>query len=120
MHVVVADDDRDIRDLVGFALQRAGHRVSPVADGRAALEAVTSACPDALLLDVTMPEMSGLQVCEQLRKTQAYQGLPILIITANDDQTYTRQALAAGATGYVSKPFALADLVAQVEALAYH
>lgn len=117
MRVVVADDDRDIRELVGFALSRAGHEVSPAADGVQALDAVHTYAPDAVLLDVSMPEMSGLQVCEQLRSQQQYEGLPIMILTANADQSATDQALAAGANAYLPKPFALAQLVEQVEAL---
>lgn len=117
MRVVVADDDRDIRELMGFALSRAGHQVSQATNGREALQAVSEDQPDAVLLDVTMPHMSGLEVCRVLRESPQHQRLPIVILTAHADSAAAEQARTAGATAYMAKPFALADLVTQLQSL---
>ncbi len=116
--VVVADDDPDIRALVELAVVRAGHTVlASVADGVAALSAASLHRPDLLILDVSMPKMSGLQVCEQLRANPATAGLRVLILSADAQHTAVQAGLDAGAGAYLPKPFSLRELRAQITEL---
>src|ERR1035437_3115358 len=77
MHVLVADDDRDIRDLVAFKLRHAGIEVTAVADGTQDLDALRRDCPDVALLDVMMPGLSGLDVVREARKEERFATLPM-------------------------------------------
>lgn len=116
--VVVADDDPDIRALVELAVGRSGHTVlASVADGVAALAAASLHRPDLLILDVSMPKMSGLQVCEQLRAEPATAGLRVLILSADAQHTAVQAGLDAGADAYLPKPFSLRELRAQIAQL---
>src|SRR3954451_5218824 len=80
--VLVADDDADIRDLVVFKLEQAGHHVIAVGDGAAALTAAREHAPDLAVLDIMMPGMSGIDVCRELRASPATAHLPVIFLTA--------------------------------------
>ena len=100
--VLLADDSEDIRDLVSFYLSEAGYEVSMAVDGADALEAVRRDPPDAVLTDLEMPRMNGVELARALR-AEGYPG-PILLLTAHPEGPETERALAAGCTGYVAKP----------------
>ncbi|MFN0090143.1 MAG: response regulator transcription factor [Acidimicrobiales bacterium] len=112
--VLIAEDDRAVRESLARALELEGYRVCAVADGAAALAAAESA-PDAILLDVMMPGVDGLSVCRRLRA----QGnrTPILILTARAEVPDRVSGLDAGADDYLAKPFALDELLARLRAL---
>lgn len=116
MHVLVADDDRDIRDLVAFKLRHAGIEVTAVADGTQALDALRRDCPDVALLDVMMPGLSGIDVVREARKEERFATLPMFLLTAKADSDDVEEGYAAGATDYVTKPFNLRELLALVTA----
>jgi DNA-binding response OmpR family regulator len=116
MHVLVADDDRDIRDLVAFKLRHAGIEVTAVADGTQALDALRRDCPDVALLDVMMPGLSGIDVVREARKEERFATLPMFLLTAKADSDDVEEGYAAGATDYVTKPFNLRELLALVAA----
>ena len=112
--ILVADDDAQIRDVVRIALTQAGFAVAEAADGRAALEMAHSLIPDLIVLDIGMPEMDGLAVCRELRRTSA---IPVLFLTAQADEIDRVVGLELGADDYVSKPFSPRELVARVKAI---
>ena len=113
--ILVADDDRAIREAVARALELEGYEVVTAADGVAALEAVGAQRPDALVLDVMMPTLDGLGVCRALRNRGDQ--TPILILTARTEVSDRVAGLDAGADDYLPKPFALEELLARVRAL---
>ena len=112
--ILIADDDAQIRDVVRIALTQAGFTVSEAGDGRAALEMAQSLSPDLIVLDIGMPEMDGLAVCRELRKTS---DVPVLFLTAQGDEIDRVVGLEMGADDYVPKPFSPRELVARVRAI---
>lgn len=115
--VLVADDDRDIRDLVAFKLSSVGHEVVAVADGPAALSSASERPPDIVILDVSMPGMSGFDVCRALRQNQATAAVPVLLLTAKAQEADIQTGFGAGADDYIVKPFSPRELVSRVEAV---
>jgi DNA-binding response OmpR family regulator len=115
--VIIADDDPDIRDLVAFKLEQVGMDVTAVGDGIAALEAVRAAPPDLVVLDVSMPGMSGLDVCRMLRADPATADILIIMLTARVQEQDVEGGFTAGADDYVTKPFSPRELVTRVQAL---
>ena len=114
-HVILAEDDRAVREAVVRALELEGYKVTAVNDGGAALDAVAASEPDVLLLDVMMPFVDGLTVCRRLRAQR--NRLPILILTARTEVSDRVSGLDAGADDYLPKPFAVDELLARVRAL---
>jgi CheY-like chemotaxis protein len=115
---VVADDDGDQRLLAEIAVRRAGVEVvAAVPDGEAALQRTLDERPDVVLLDVSMPGASGLEVCARLRADPRTTGLRIVLVSAAVREEAVRAGLAAGADAYVTKPFTVRDLSRQVAAL---
>jgi two-component system response regulator RegX3 len=112
--ILVADDEPAIRDSVAYALQREGWDVHAVEDGERALEAARSEPFDAVVLDVMLPGVSGLDVCRALR---AESPVPILLLTARTAEVDRVVGLELGADDYVPKPFSLAELVARIRAV---
>lgn len=113
--VVVADDDSDIRTLVEIAAKRAGlDVVACVGDGAAAWRAIQEFKPDLAILDVAMPEMTGLEVCRLVRASDDVSGIPVLILSAAVDDASRRLGAEAGATDYLVKPFSPRALAAQL------
>ena len=115
MKVLVVDDDDAVRDALDRALRLDGYKVRLAPDGRAALEALADEPPDAVVLDVLMPEPDGLEVCRRLRA--AGDRTPVLLLTARDAVPDRVRGLDAGADDYLVKPFALEELTARLRAL---
>ncbi|SDG80088.1 two-component system, OmpR family, response regulator MprA [Lentzea fradiae] len=115
MRILVVDDDRAVRESLRRSLQFNGYQVETAGDGMQALESVTAARPDAMVLDVMMPRLDGLEVCRRLRSTG--DDLPILVLTARDAVSDRVSGLDAGADDYLPKPFALEELLARLRAL---
>jgi two-component system, OmpR family, response regulator MprA len=115
VRILVVDDDRAVRESLRRSLAFNGYTVDLAQDGQEALEMITSERPDALVLDVMMPRMDGLQVCRHLRSTG--DDLPILVLTARDSVSERVAGLDAGADDYLPKPFALEELLARMRAL---
>ncbi len=113
--ILIADDDRAIRDALGRALSLAGYEVLTAVDGVAALTAVNEQRPDLALLDVMMPNVDGLTVCRVLRAE--HNRLPVLMLTARTETSDRVAGLDAGADDYLPKPFELDELLARVRAL---
>jgi len=118
VRVLVADDEEDIRLLVCLAVRKAGCTVvAAVADGTQALTAARSERPDLVVLDVSMPGASGLEVCAALRADPATAGSRVLLLSAGASPADLARGLAAGADAYLPKPFTVAGLVAEVRRL---
>lgn len=115
MRILVVDDDRAVRESLRRSLTFNGYSVDLAVDGVDALEKATTQRPDALVLDVMMPRMDGLEVCRRLRSTG--DDLPILVLTARDSVSERVAGLDAGADDYLPKPFALEELLARLRAL---
>ena len=112
--VLVVDDDPHIRQLLVFALAKAGLESIEAEDGEAALTMVASHAPDLVVLDINMPRMNGLDVCRKLR---AADDLPILFLSSRDDELDRVLGLELGGDDYVVKPFSPREVVARVSAI---
>lgn len=115
MRVLVVEDDRAVREALRRALTLAGYETETVADGEAALEAVARALPDAVVLDVGLPGMDGLEVCVRLRRLG--NRVPVLMLTAREAVSDRIDGLDAGADDYMGKPFDVGELKARLRAL---
>ena len=115
MRVLVVDDDSAVRDSLARTLRFEGHEVDTARDGQEALDAVHAGEPDAMILDVSMPRLDGLETCRRLRADGKL--LPVLMLTARDSVGDRVAGLDAGADDYLSKPFALQELLARLRAL---
>jgi DNA-binding response OmpR family regulator len=115
--VLVVEDDKDIADLIVHYLQKAGHVVDTLGSGALVLPRVSSARPDLVVLDVMLPGMDGMQVCEALRHEPATAAIPIIMLTARGEESDRIAGLELGADDYVTKPFSPKELVARVAAL---
>lgn len=113
--VLVVDDDPDIRLLVTFALEDAGHTVRQVADGNAALLAMQDGVPDAMVMDVMMPALDGFGVLRSLREHGLVPGIRVLLLTCKTDERDHRLGYQMGAVDYLTKPFDPEHLTARVD-----
>lgn len=114
MRILVADDDADLRALIGFTLMQAGYDICTAGDGESALQAFQRDSPDLVLLDINMPEPNGLQVCRDIRGRSP---VPIMMLTVRDTEEDLIEAFDSGADDYVRKPFSPRALLARVRAL---
>ena len=112
--ILIVDDDKAIRDVLSFALGRAGYAVCEAADGRAALAQFAADGADLVVLDVMLPELDGIEVCRILRRTSE---VPILFLSSRDDEVDRVVGLEIGGDDYLAKPFSPRELVARVRAV---
>lgn len=116
--ILVVDDDPHIRDVLCFALGKAGMAVTEAADGEAALAAIKASMPDLLVLDVTMPRLDGLELCRRLRATPGPAArLPVLFLSSRADEVDRIVGIEIGGDDYVTKPFSPREVVARVGAI---
>ena len=114
-HILVVEDDRSVRDAIERALQFEGYEVTTARDGAEGLQAVLNGHPDAIVLDVMMPHVDGLEACRRIRARG--DTTPILMLTARHEVSDRVDGLDAGADDYMVKPFALEELLARIRAL---
>ncbi len=112
--VILADDDPMVASILAPLLEKAGLECRIVGDGRQALDAIRSSPPDAAILDIGIPRISGLAVLTEVRKSPETKGLPIMMLTARQQQSEVNKALSLGASDYLVKPFNPADVVARL------
>ena len=112
-HILVADDDAHIREVISFALEKTGMKVTLAGDGREAISRFNPTV-DLIVLDINMPEMDGLEVCREIRKTS---DIPILFLSSRDDEIDRILGLEIGGDDYVTKPFSPRELVARINAI---
>lgn len=113
--IVLADDDDDLRELYAIALRTAGHAIHMAVNGREALDAVRTVRPDLLLLDLWMPEIDGLGVLNALRHDPEAATLRIVVLSNLDDSDSRLEAFEAGASHYLVKDCALAEVISSIE-----
>jgi len=115
--VLIAEDDEDIRDLISWKLEIAGYRTMHAGTGRDTLALAQEHRPDALVLDIGMPEMNGLTVCERLQDDPGTARIPVLILSARSQEADIARGYTVGADHYMTKPFSPNDLVDRVQDL---
>jgi len=114
-HLLIVDDEENLRSMLGAALRHHGFEISSAADGRSALEAVEELEPDLVLLDVMLPDLDGFEVCRRLRADG--NRTPVLFLTARDGTDDKVRGLTLGGDDYLQKPFSLEELVARATAV---
>lgn len=112
--ILVVDDDPHIREVICFALEKSGMATFIARDGRDAINRFRGVAPDLIVLDIGMPEMDGLEVCRQIRKTS---DVPILFLSARDEEIDRVLGLEIGGDDYVTKPFSPRELVARINVI---
>ena len=112
--ILVADDDASLREVVRYALARAGFEVREAVNGADALRAFETAAPDLIVLDVLMPELDGLEVCRRIRQTSS---VPILFLSSRGEELDRVLGLDSGGDDYLTKPFSPRELVSRVRAI---
>jgi len=115
--ILVVEDDRDLAGLLKYNLEQEGFKVSITADGNQALAHLKRLDPDLLILDLMLPGLDGLEICRELRRTEKYVSLPVLMLTARAEETDRVVGLEIGADDYVTKPFSVRELIARIRAL---
>jgi two-component system, OmpR family, alkaline phosphatase synthesis response regulator PhoP len=115
--VMVIEDEKEIRDLVRYNLEKAGYRVASAADGEDGIKQLFAARPDALVLDLMLPGLNGLEILREVRAEPATHDVPVLVLTARSAEMDKLLGFENGADDYLTKPFSPRELVARVQAL---
>jgi two-component system phosphate regulon response regulator PhoB len=115
--ILIVDDERDLVELVGYNLRKAGFDIAVAFTGRQALESVARRAPDLILLDVMLPELSGTEVASRIRSNPQTASIPIIMLTAKSEEVDQIVGLTVGADDYIPKPFSMKVLTARVQAL---
>jgi len=115
--LLIVEDDKDIVELVRYNLEKEGYQTNVAGDGLTALSTLKKTPPDLVILDLMLPKLPGLEVCREIRRDQALNRLPILMLTARGEEADRVVGLEMGADDYVTKPFSPRELVARVKAL---
>ena len=116
-HILVIEDDACIRDGVARSLRAEGFCVSAAANGSDGLATARARTPDLILLDLVLPDLSGLEVCRRVRQDRALADIPIIMVTAKDDEVDIVVGLGTGADDYLTKPFRIRELLARMDAV---
>jgi CheY-like chemotaxis protein len=115
--ILIAEDERDIRDLVAFTLRFAGYEVFTAANGEEAVELAPNINPDLILMDVRMPRMTGYEACRIMKLNPDLKDIPIVFLSAKGQENEIQQGLEAGAEEYLLKPFAPDQLTSHVKTI---
>ena len=115
--ILIAEDERDIRDLVSFSLKFGGFEVVQASNGQEAVERAQVEMPDLILMDVRMPKMTGYEACKTLKAMPAMRHIPVVFLSAKGQESEIQQGVEAGAEEYILKPFAPDELTKQVRAV---
>ncbi len=115
--ILIAEDERDIRDLVAFTLRFAGYEVVTVENGAEAVDAAPVEMPDLILMDVRMPRMTGYEACKHIKADERVKHIPVVFLSAKGQDSEIQAGLNAGASEYLLKPFAPMELTEKVREL---
>ena len=113
--ILIAEDERDIRDLVVFTLTYGGHEVVAAVNGAEAVEAAKRESPELILLDVRMPQMTGYEACKAIKADPTLDQIPVAFLSAKGQEGEIQEGLSVGAVAYILKPFAPDDLTSRVQ-----
>jgi CheY-like chemotaxis protein len=112
--ILIAEDERDIRDLVAFTLRFAGYEVVAVENGAEAVEAAPVEMPDLILMDVRMPRMTGYEACQNIKADERVKHIPVVFLSAKGQDSEIQAGINAGASEYLLKPFAPMELTEKI------
>ena len=115
--ILIAEDERDIRDLVAFTLRFAGHEVFAAANGEEAVEMAPKVNPDLILMDVRMPRMTGYEACKVMKANPELKDIPVVFLSAKGQESERQQGIEAGAEEYLLKPFAPDQLTMHIKTI---
>ena len=115
--ILIAEDERDIRDLVAFTLRFAGHEVFAAANGEEAVEMAPKVNPDLILMDVRMPRMTGYEACKVMKADTDLKDIPVVFLSAKGQESEKQQGMEAGAEEYLLKPFAPDQLTQAIKTI---
>jgi CheY-like chemotaxis protein len=115
--ILIAEDERDIRDLVSFTLRFAGYEVVAASNGEEAVNLALQEIPDLILMDVRMPRMTGYEACARIKTEPTIQHIPVVFLSAKGQDAEIQTGLNAGASEYLLKPFAPDQLTERVRTL---
>ena len=113
-NILIVDDEPNIVLSLEFLMKKSGYQVRTAPDGDAALKAIAEDCPDLVLLDVMMPRKNGYEVCQTIRQNPACKAVKVIMLTAKGRDVEREKGLAMGADDYITKPFAIQDVVNKV------
>jgi DNA-binding response OmpR family regulator len=113
--ILVAEDEKQIADMIAFKLTNSGHQVIRARDGEEAMKLVKQDLPDLIMLDAMMPGLGGFEVLRRLKSDPALRAVPVIMVTAKGHERDVLSGLSGGAVDYVVKPFSLKELAARVE-----
>jgi DNA-binding response OmpR family regulator len=113
--ILIAEDERDILDLIAFTLEFGGHEVIPTSNGKDALELTRKEKPDLVLLDVRMPRMTGYEVCKRIKSDESTEQIPVVFLSAKGQEVEVNTGYEVGAVDYILKPFAPDQLLENLE-----
>ena len=115
--ILIAEDERDIRDLVAFTLRFAGHEVAAASNGEEAVQLAPKEKPDLILMDVRMPRMTGYDACRVMKADPNLKDIPVVFLSAKGQESEIQTGLDVGAEEYLLKPFAPDQLTDRVKAI---
>lgn len=113
--ILIAEDERDIRDLVAFTLRFAGHEVVTAGNGEEAVDLAPKVNPDLILMDVRMPRMTGYEACKAMKANPDLKDIPVVFLSAKGQESEIQQGMDVGAEAYLLKPFAPDQLTNRVK-----
>ncbi len=112
--ILIAEDERDIRDLIKFTLEFAGHEIRVASNGEEALKIARNDIPDLVLMDVCMPKMTGYEACQAMKADPKLQNIPVVFLSAKGQEVEVQAGLDVGAADYILKPFSPDELTQRV------
>lgn len=115
--ILIAEDERDIRDLITLTLRFAGHEVIATPNGEEAFNKAQETIPDLIMMDVRMPRMTGYEACRRMKEIDALKPIPVIFLSAKGQESEVAAGLEAGAVEYILKPFAPNQLTERVAAI---
>lgn len=115
--ILIAEDERDIRDLIAFTLRFAGYEVFAATNGEEAVEMAPKVNPDLILMDVRMPRMTGYEACRVMKQNPSLKDIPVVFLSAKGQESEIKQGMEAGAEEYLLKPFAPDQLTARIKTI---
>lgn len=113
-NILVAEDERDIRELIAFTLQFAGHQITQAANGAEAVDLAPQVKPDLIMMDVRMPRMTGYEACKVLKERDDVKDIPVVFLSAKGQEDEIATGIGAGAVAYILKPFAPDELTKRI------
>jgi len=113
-HILVAEDERDIRELISFTLSFAGHKITQAANGLEAVELAKKELPDLIMTDVRMPKMTGYEACRAIKEDDTTKHIPVVILSAKGQDEEIEQGRTSGADDYILQPFAPDELTRRI------